>query len=544
MAGTITYKKTLRVCIPEKNMTAEMTLPASETNKPQKVLLGSMTALAQSAWMGFALASDVLEQVRMAPSGILRRVQVIRPAIPRDLSLKNLLTREYSVGEASFILMASFFLSAALGAVRQVLFNAQFGVSPEANAYYAAFRLPDTLFSLIAGGALSSAMIPVLLNARQKDGEAAGWRLISVVLTALLSVFALLILAVELFTPALVTRVLAPGFDAGTSDLTVTLTRIMLIQPMILLLGSVATAVLNSRNQFLLTGLSIISHNISLIVSILALKLFPDLGIYAPTAGVIGGALLQALILSPGLRGDSFRVGLRFDLANQRLREVVRLLVPNGLSVSVNYAGFIVDTSFATRAADPAGLAAIYNAFLLVGLPIALLGQAIGQATFPRLAAQAEAGNWFEMRRVLLRSLGTSIGLALPAIGALLLLGRPTIRILFERGEFTSAAGDLTFSVLIAYAIALPAYVATEVITRGLISLRDTRTPLFTNSGQLIARIVLISILLPSLDVVAIPATFAISATLETLILAAVLFLKLRSRLQAEQTVTNFVMER
>jgi putative peptidoglycan lipid II flippase len=494
--------------------------------------------------MGFALASDVLEQVRLAPSGILRRMQVIRPAIPRDISLKNLLTREYSVGEASFILMASFFLSAALGAVRQVLFNAQFGVSPEANAYYAAFRLPDTLFSLIAGGALSSAMIPVLLNARQKDGEASGWRLISVVLTALLSVFAILILAVEIFTPTLVTRLLAPGFDAGTSQLTVTLTRIMLIQPMILLLGSVATAVLNSRNQFLLTGLSIVSHNVSLIASILAIRFFPNLGIYGPTAGVIGGALLQALILSPGLRGDEFRVGLNFDLANARLREVVRLLIPNGLSVSVNYAGFIVDTSFATRAADPAGLAAIYNAFLLVGLPIALLGQAIGQATFPRLAAQAEAGNWSEMRRVLMRSLGASIGLALPAVGALLLLGRSTIRVLFERGEFTSAAGDLTFSVLVAYAVALPAYVATEVITRGLISLRDTRTPLFTNSGQLIARILLISILLPSLDVVAIPAAFAISSTLETLMLASILFLKLRSKSQEQQAATNFAMER
>ena len=525
-------------------MTAEMTLPASETTKPQKVLLGSVTALAQSAWMGFALASDVLEQLRLAPTGILRRIQVIRPAIPRNISLRNLLTREYSVGEASFILMASFFLSAALGAVRQVLFNAQFGVSQEANAYYAAFRLPDTLFSLIAGGALSSAMIPVLLNARQKDGEASGWQLISVVLTSLLSVFLLLIIAVEIFTPALVTRLLAPGFDAETSDLTVTLTRIMLIQPMILLLGSVATAVLNSRNQFLLTGLSVVSHNVSLIASILILKLFPNLGIFGPTAGVIGGALLQVLILLPGLRGDGFRVGLMFDLADQRLREVVRLLIPNGLSVSVNYAGFIVDTSFATRSADPAGLAAIYNAFLLVGLPIALLGQAIGQAAFPRLAAQAEAGNWTEMRRVLMRSLGASIALALPALGALLLLGRPTIRILFERGEFTSAAGDLTFSVLVAYAIGLPAYVATEVITRGLISLRDTRTPLFTNSGQLIARILLISLLLPTMGVVAIPAAFAISSTLETLILAVVLFLKLRSRSQSEAMAAKMLLER
>jgi putative peptidoglycan lipid II flippase len=143
-----------------------------------------------------------------------------------------------------------------------------------------------------------------------------------------------------------------------------------------------------------------------------------------------------------------------------------------------------------------------------------------------------------------MRSLGASIGLALPAVGALLLLGRPTIRILFERGEFTSAAGDLTFSVLVAYAIALPAYVATEVITRGLISLRDTRTPLFTNSGQLIARILLISILLPSMDVVAIPAAFAISSTLETLTLAGILFLKLRAKSQEQQAATNLAMER
>src|ERR1043165_1197194 len=246
-------------------MSAEVAIPSSETTKPQNVLLGSVTALAQSAWMGFALASDVLEQIRLSPSGILHRIQIIRPAMPRNFSLKNLLMREYSVSEASFILMASFFLSAALGAVRQVFFNAQFGVSQQANAYYAAFRLPDTLFSLIAGGALSSAMIPVLLNARQKEGEAAGWRLISIVLTSLLLTFAAIILAVEIFTPLLVTRLLAPGFDAPTSALTITLTRIMLIQPIILLLGSVATAVLNSRNQFLLTGLSIVSHNVTLI---------------------------------------------------------------------------------------------------------------------------------------------------------------------------------------------------------------------------------------------------------------------------------------
>ena len=507
-------------------------IPIMETTRPQKVLLGGITALAQSAWMGFALAANVLEQLRLAPAGILQRLTVVRPGLPRRIRLKGLLTREFSIGEASFILMASFFLSAALGAARQVLFNAQFGVSPEANAYYAAFRLPDTLFSLIAGGALSSAMIPVLLSAKQQEGEAAGWRLISSVLTTLLGTFVVLILAVEVFAPVLVERVLAPGFDAATSALTVNLTRIMLLQPMVLLLGSVATAVLNSRNQFLLTGLSVVSHNISLILSILAVGQFPGLGILGPTLGVIGGAILQVLILSPGLRGQGYRVRLMWELGNRRLREVLRLLGPNGLSVGVNYSGFIVDTAFASAALDPAGLPAIYNAFLLVGLPIALLGQAIGQASFPRLSEKAEAGEWSEMRRILFRSLAGAIGLALPAVGALLLLGRPTVRILFEHGEYTAAAGDLTYRVLVAYAVALPSYVATEVVTRGLIALRDTRTPLLTNSGQLILRVLLISLLLDRLGVVSIPVAFAISATLETLTLATVLLTKLRRRLR------------
>src|SRR6185369_13739051 len=105
------------------------------------------------------------------------------------------------------------------------------------------------------------------------------------------------------------------------------------------------------------------------------------------------------------------RPRLALDLSDPGLREVVRLLIPNGMAVGVGYAGFIVDTAFASKAPEAAALPAIYNAFLLVGLPIALLGQAVGQAAFPRLAAQAEAGNWTEMRKILLRSLGAAIAL-------------------------------------------------------------------------------------------------------------------------------------
>jgi putative peptidoglycan lipid II flippase len=497
-----------------------------------EMVLGGYTALAESAWMGVAQASDVLESLRAAPAG-----RTWRPVLPRlpQLRFAGLLTREFSIAEATFILMASFFVSALLGAVRQVLFNAAFGAGAEASAYYAAFRLPDTLFSLIAGGALSSAMIPVLLRTIQEDGADAGRRLTNLILTALLAVFALVVLIGELFTPAFVSYLLAPGFDAPTSRLTVALTRVMLLQPLILAAGSVATAVLNSRNQFLLTALSVASHNVALIAGILAARLFPDLGIYGPTLGVVGGAILQVVILLPGLIGrrpderkGAARLRPVFDLADRRLREVTRLLIPNGLSVGVNYAGFILDTAFASKAAEAAGLPAIQNAWLLVGLPIALLGQAVGQSSFPRLAAHAAAAEWRPMRRTLLRSLGAVVALALPALLGLVFLGRAVVQLLFERGKFDAAAGALTYQVLVAYAVALPFYVATEVITRGLIALGDTRTPLLTNTAQIAGRALLLALLIAPIGVLAVPAAFAVTASLETLLLGTVLLLKLR----------------
>jgi putative peptidoglycan lipid II flippase len=494
---------------------------AAATDLPQpQIRLGGHTALAESAWMGVAQANDVVEQARTAPA---------RPAWRVSLAgVRGLLTREFTVAQASVVLMASFFSSALLGAIRQVLFNAQFGAGDEASAYYAAFRLPDTLFSLIAGGALSSAMIPVLLRTSLSEGEDRAWRLVSLVMTSLLAVFAIAMLIGELAAPVFVSGLLAPGFDDETSDLTVKLTRIMLLQPVILALGSVATAVLNSRNQFLLTALSVTSHNVALIAGIIASRLYPDLGIYGPALGVVGGGVLQVLILMPGLLGQQARLRIAIDLSDPRLREVARLLIPNGLAVGVGYAGFILDTAFASGAKEDAALPAIQNAWLLVGLPIALLGQAVGQAAFPRLAAYAAELDWPRMRRTLIQALAAVVALAVPALLGLVILGRIVVRILFEHGEFGADAGELTNDVLFAYAVALPAYVATEVVTRGLIALSDTRTPLITNALQLGGRAAIIALLLGDVGVVAIPIAFAVTASVETAILATILAVKLR----------------
>ncbi len=446
--------------------------------------------------------------------------------------IRRLFVREFSIPEATILLMSSFLFSAVLGSVRQILLNARFGTGPEANAYYAAFRLPDALFSLIAGGALSSAMIPILLSTEREDGREEWQRLTNLVLTSLFATLAFVVTAGEIFAPGFVHHLLAPGFDAQTSDLTITLSRIMLAQPLILAIGSVATAVLNSRRQFLLTAVSYASHNVAIISGIAATWAFPSLGIYGPTMGVLGGAVLQMLVLLPGIRDNGLRLRAVWDPSSERLRQVIRLLIPNGLSVGVGYAGFIVDTAFASKVPDSAALPAIQNAWLLVALPIALLGQGVGQSAFPRLAAHAAAFHWVQMRRTLLLSVSAVVALSIPAVLGLRFLGRLFIRVLFEHGRFDAAAGTMTYHVLAVYILVLPFAVATELVTRGLISLRDTRTPLFTNIVQLTGRAAITALLLDRFGVLAIPTAYVVSASIETLLLTAILMPRIQGRIR------------
>lgn len=444
-------------------------------------------------------------------------------------TLRGLPTRAFDPVAASILFQLAFLVSAVLGIARQVLFNAQFGTGTEASAYVAAFRLPETLLNLIGGGTLSSAIIPVLLRAAHADGPAAEQRLVNLVLTAIGLVATGAAALGMVFAGPFVRVVLAPGFDAPTSALTITLARVMLLQPPLIVVTTVAIAVLNSRSQFFLTALSLAFHNVALIGGIQATHMVPALGIYGPLLGLLCDGMLQAAILLPGLRVNQFRFRPIWDVGDRRLREVARLLVPSGLSAIVNYSGTIVDTAAASFVAQSGTLPAINSAFLLVGLPTRLFGQAIGQSVFPRIAAHAAANEWPALRRVLGHALVVAVGLALPAAAALLALGRWTIRLLFEHGQFSVAAGDLTYVALAIYALGLPFTVATELLAKGLTALYDTRTPLLTNVLQVAGRIGLIALLLAPLGAAAIPLAFVATSAVETCILGVVLWARLRA---------------
>src|SRR5947209_9006318 len=269
---------------------------------------------------------------------------------------KNFSVRRFSLTEAVVLLLTAYIASKGLGVVRQILFNSLFGTGPAATAYYAAFRLPDTIFNLIAGGALTHAFIPVLLSYEKERGEREVWRLISLVCNVLLVSLTALVLIAEFAAPAFVNTLLVPGLSPPVRNLTTTLTRIMLLQPLILGIGTIATAVLHRKRQFFPSALSIAIYDLGPIAGLLIAQAIPGVGIYGPTFGLLASALCQVAVQIPGVIRQGARYTFTWNLRYPGLRQVLRLLGPNALFVGIGSAGAIVITSFASYLPDKASI--------------------------------------------------------------------------------------------------------------------------------------------------------------------------------------------
>jgi putative peptidoglycan lipid II flippase len=440
--------------------------------------------------------------------------------------------RRFSIAEAALLLIMAYLASRGLGVVRQGIFNALFGTGPVANAYIAAFRLPDTLFNLIAGGALIQAFVPVFVSYGSEHGQRETWRLTSLVFNVLLVALTGLVLIGEFTAPAFVDHWLVPGYSPSEQALTTALTRIMLFHPLILGIGTITTAVLSSKRQFLLPALSIAIYNLGLIGGLLVTLAIPAVGIYGPTYGVLAGAICQVLVQLPGLLKQGFNYSFVWDLRHPGLRQVVLLLAPNLLGVGITSIALIVDTAFTSYLPDKSSLSAIHNAHMLFDLPVALLGQTLALAALPRMSALAVAGQRSQLRQLVLKVVGGAVLISLPTAVLLVILGRPAIHILFQHGAFTSHSSALTSLALIGYAIGLSGRIATELLKGSFYALKNALVPLLTNIFAFALRVgfllFLLKILTGKYVILAIPLAAGGAATVEAGLLCLLIHLRLR----------------
>lgn len=405
-------------------------------------------------------------------------------------------TATRQIARAAGTVMFAFVLNSLMGLLRQILITRAFGTDAALDAFYASSRLPEILFSLIAGGALASAFIPTFTGyLENRTGQAPNdaWQLASSVANLVGVVLALVSALAWLFAPQLVGGVLVPQFPAEQQALTVELLRIQLLTPVIFGLSGLLMGVLNAHQRFFLPALAPSMLWLGIILSIFIFV--PSMGIHGLAWGAVLGSLLHLGVQLPALLRLRPHYSPTLGLRLPGVRQVGRLMAPRLLGVAVVQLNFLVNTIVASGMA-PGSLAAITVAFSVMLMPQQAIGQAIAIAALPTFSAQFARGNIAELRSSLVSTLRGIIFLALPASIGLILLRQPVVALLFQRGEFGADDTQLVAWALLWYAAGLVGHSVVEIGSRAFYALQDTRTPVMVGVGAMGLNVVL-SLTLP-----------------------------------------------
>ena len=285
-----------------------------------------------------------------------------------------------------------------------------------------------------------------------------------------------------------------------------------------------------------------------MLAGLLVAKIVPGVGIYGPVYGTLVAVGLQVLVQIPGLMKQGMRYTFTWNLRHPGLRQILILLLPNALALGIASFGNIVDTQFSSQIKDTVSLAALQNAEMLQALPVALIGQAVGQALLPHLAMQATSGQYIRMRQTAFKVMGMSILLTIPALLALIVLGGPLINILFRHGTFTQHAANVTYLALIGYAIAIPGMAMQSLFAAGFYALKDAVTPFLSNTLGFLAHWGLLALFFYYMQgtniIFAVPLAIVISSTVESALLAFILLLRLQRRIKGDKTMLRLQRRR
>ncbi len=385
-----------------------------------------------------------------------------------------------SVAVAALVIGLGNVVSRLLGLGRELVMAYLFGATGATDAFVAASAVPTVVYDLLVGGAISAALVPVFVDARDDDRL---WSLLS----AILSLAGVLLVAVALvlgaFAPAVIDLV-APGLAEASRSEAVPMVRTMLAAVVLQGLAGVLMAALYARRRVGLPAFAVAVYNGAIIVA--ALLFHQALGIYALVVGVLLGALGQLALQLLGLGRPRYRPS--FDLNRPEVRTILRLYGPVALGMLVTIVGIVIDRNLASRLAE-GSLSVMNYATRLIQFPLGLVATATSFAVLPLLTRHANAiavtGDWRRADEVdrhgyrdTLR-FGVKIVLLLmvPATVGLVVLREPLVQLLFERGRFGALDTARTALVFLAYAPQLPFTALDQLLIVAFYARKDTRTP-------------------------------------------------------------------
>jgi putative peptidoglycan lipid II flippase len=383
-------------------------------------------------------------------------------------------SHQHTAFTATLLLMGAVTLSRVIGYVREAYIAYAFGAGGQTDAYVAAFTLPDWLNYIVAGGAASITFISIYTRFLAENRDADAKKTFSVVITVMTTVMIVGTILTEIFTPQFV-RWMFRGFSPAQVELTVHLTRILLPAQIFFYVGGVVAAVLLSHRLFLFPAFGPLLYNIFIILggAIAGRRLGIASLAYGALLGSIVGPFLASVIGAARI-GTGYRPS--FDIMNPAFREWVRLSIPLMLGVSLVTADDWILRHYASSGVGD--IARLNYAKRLFAVPIAVLGQATGQASLPFFARLFNEKRLKEFATTVNDSVYRVAAASFLATGWMMAAAFPLIDLVYRRGRFLVSDTQTTAIYFFWFSLSLALWSAQGLYARAFYAAGDTLTPM------------------------------------------------------------------
>ncbi|MBO1225061.1 MAG: murein biosynthesis integral membrane protein MurJ [Candidatus Scalindua sediminis] len=438
-------------------------------------------------------------------------------------------------------------LSRVLGLARDVICASFFGTSLAWDAFVIAFKIPNLFRRLFGEGALSAAFIPVFTEYLETKGKKDAWELVNVIGTLLFIILGGMIILAE------VSFSIIPTVFSINQKWELVLNLLMVTFPYVLFICMVAfaMAILNSLKHFLMPALAPVALNICWIAGVFLLTpMFGgtlDKKIFAIAIAILIGGVIQLAIQLPVLKNKGIIYKPSLNFSHPGVKRIFALMLPIIFGLAAVQINVLMDSFIAIAFARPpggaedffiAGMAipypletgaasVLYYGDRLVQFPLGVFGIAMATAVFPFFSTHAARKDWTNFTETFNQAIRVVLFIGIPASVGLILLRTPLVELFYERNAFTAESTYRTATVIFFYALGVWAYSASHVIIRAFYSMQDTLTPVKVGAGMVGLNLILNLTLIWFLREGGLALATAISATVQVMILFAILQRKL-----------------
>ena len=387
-------------------------------------------------------------------------------------------------------------LSRIFGFLRDMIVAQFFGAGMATDAFFVAFRIPNLLRRLVGEGALTASFIPVYTEYLARRTPEEGGDFLRATFSVL-SVFLLVLTGLGVLLAPWIVKAMAYGFSQEPEklELTVLLTRLMFPYIFFICLVALAMGVLNSRKHFFAPALAPVLLNLSIIVCVLGFSRFLETPILALALGVLLGGVIQLLFQWPFLRRRGISLGFAFAPSHPGVKRIAALMAPSVLGLAVTQLNVLVSTFLASYLPE-GSVSYLYYADRLLEFPMGIFAIAMATAVLPVMSEQAAKDDWENLRETLSFALRLVFFVTLPAMVGLIVLGKPILNLLFQRGAFTALSTEMTAQALLFYSLGLAGFAGVRIVVPVFYSLQDTKTPVKVAFAALAANALLGALLM------------------------------------------------